>query len=545
MPEATDRRVNDLQELATLTPGCYVPVDSSAYGTRKYDLGNYIYNASGEGLRYDWDAGEYVLETVANLFRSKRDGLAYGVSVPKGSATACTKLGANAGVENPTPGTIGTPCRDPYHGQGPFFYLDNVNWYLDDDGGYHIKAIDGDGLFCDDGSFGEVGTLACVLWYLVNDRQDAVEHFVSDTRLSGMRAQPGAYYADGTLKPFMVYAKYAGCKGTDGYMHSYSGYKPWTRAVSHNSYITQCRTATTAYSGKNVADDWYVKEMFLLKYATKNSQSVFAGCTSYNYQFAPTVAETNVTRVVISKSNAANLLVGSSCMLGTHTGNTDRNTASNYDIFDGAKILRIEDYDANNSAVYFDVASSFSTETTYLLSTAPWHTGATDAVEGDGSPTNNLSGKEPYKIQGIEVSLGMYEVLGNVILDSDGSTGWEICINHDSRVESTGLTSDYVRTGKHLPANSEDSWKYSLYPDDADGLLFGTGEGASQSTGMCDGTYSNKLSTVGTREFLGFGNLNNAGIAGLWCVVAVGGLGNASWYFGGRLSANGRGRAAA
>ena len=51
----------------------------------------------------------------------------------------------------------------------------------------------------------------------------------------------------------------------------------------------------------------------------------------------------------------------------------------------------------------------------------PWRTGGCDAVVGDGSPTSRTSGREPYTVQGIELGLGMYEILGDVILKSEWS----------------------------------------------------------------------------------------------------------------------------
>lgn len=499
-----------------------------------------------QGLVWDEENEEYVTQSVCAMLNKRMDGLAYGVSVPKGAATACTKIGANAGIANPTPGVVGRPCIDPYVGRGPFQWYD-VNATVDEDGTYHVKAVKGDGRYRGNGSNGDALVLTPTLYERVVDGESAVDFAISDTRLPGMSVQPQGLLPDGTLRPFMLYAKYIGVKGADGYMHSYSGLKPWNRNVSHNSLITQCRNATTGYSGKSIADDWYVKVMFLLKYATKHSQSVFAGCTSYDVQVQPTVAETGVTRVIVSNANADMLLVGSAVMLGTHTGNNDRNTASNYDVLDGARILRKEAYDASNTAIYLDATTSFDTATTYLLSTSPWFSGSLDDVEGDGTLTDagRTSGREPFKIQGIECSVGIWEVLGDVIISSDGSAGWIPQICYDSRNESTSVTASYASSGKSLPCDATDAWKYPLYPESGGGLLFGTTAGASQSTGLGDGHYTNKTATTGTREWLGVGNLIYDGIAGLWAVSGYDALGSVFWSIGSRLSATGRGRAAA
>ena len=49
--------------------------------------------------------------------------------------------------------------------------------------------------------------------------------------------------------------------------------------------------------------------MMIIKYATTNSGSKMAGCISYNYQEKAVVAETGVSRVVLTKAKAANYIV--------------------------------------------------------------------------------------------------------------------------------------------------------------------------------------------------------------------------------------------
>lgn len=495
-------------------------------------------------LHYDEATGTYTNDSIAAWLDATRDSKPYGISIPRGSAVACTKLGANAGIAAPTPGWVGHPAIDPYVGVGPFRHYD-VNGYVDEDGTPHVTAFEGDGRFMRDGSNGDVFVLAPVLWTREdvvtlsrNDgvSEEAVELWVSDVKLSGMSAQPQAYLPDGTLRPYMLYAKYPGVRGEDGYMHSYSGFECWIRSVSHNSLITQCRNATTGYSGKSVADDWYAKSMFLLKYATKHSQSVFAGCTSYYLDYQPTVAETGVTRVIIAKAGAANLVVGSSVSLGS--------ARSSDSVLGSTRILRIEDYDGSNSAVYLDVSETFDTTTDLHLSTMPWRAGCLDAVEGDGaiSQAGLLNGKEPFKLQGIELMHGMTEVLGDVIISNDGTSGWVPYVCHDSRNAATSVTSDYMSCGAALPTDSADSWKYPTHAETREGLMYGTDAGASTSTGLCDGHYTNKLETVGTREWRSLGHLGDGGGAGLWYVHGNGGLGIASWTIGSRLSGTGRSR---
>ena len=505
--------------------------------------------ANQHQLVWDEDAGCYTNQSIAAMLASRRDGLAYGLSIPKGSTTACTKTGANAGMQAPTPGIVGRPAVDPYAGLGPFFYM-LVNGEVDEDGVPSVTAIEGDGEFRLDGSNGNVWVLAPVLYWLMDETDEsAVTLSVSDTKLAGMSAQPQAYLPDGTLRPYMLYAKYVGVNDGNNVMASMSGKKPWNRNVSHNSLITQCATATTGYSGKSIADDWYVKVMFMLKYATKNSQSVFYGANNYNYQYSPAVAEEGVTRVILTNAQAANLEVGSAMMLGTHEGTNpgnDRATAVNFNVFDGVRILSKEAYDEDNTAINLDTATTFDTATTYLFSTSPWWSGTLDEVEGDGTLTDSgrSNGHEPFKIQGIECQMGLLEILGDVILDGDASNGWQACVNYDSKNEATSVTANYTATGKYLEAGESAAYHYPLYPSNAAGLLLGQGTGGSSSTGLCDGVYTSALGT-GAHEWCGGGYLYNGAYAGLWYVNGADALTYTCWHIGSRLSGTGRSRAAA
>ena len=71
---------------------------------------------------------------------------------------------------------------------------------------------------------------------------------------------------------------------------------------------------------------------------------------------------------------------------------------------------------------------------------------------------------------------------------------------------------------------------------DAGGVLVGTDTGGSTTTGLCDGEYTNPITTVADREFRSGGGLWDWGSAGPSC-VGVDGLGYAWWSFGSRLSA--------
>lgn len=495
------------------------------------NIKNY-FGEEGSRLVYDDDANEYTNQSIHAWLSGQRDGKAYGISVPTGGSTTCTKLGANEGIAVPTPGVIGTPAVDPYVDIAPFRHWD-VNGYVDADGMPHVTAIDGDGNFKRDGSNGNVWVMAPVLYYVAGTATDAVTLSVSDTKLAGMQPQPAALLPDGTTRPYMLYAKYN--LGTyDNTLMSVSGVPARTGDISHNSLITQLSTATTGYAGLSYADIWYWQTMFLLKYATKDSTSVMAGCSSYNYSYAVTVAETGVTHVTIATASASHLVVGSTVCVGA--GATDRSNSA----CDAAKILSITASTDSNSIVALDVTTAFDTDTTMKVYTLPWHTGATDKVEGDGSPMSNSAGNQPFKLQGIELMTGIYEIAGDLMVQY-GTDGAEVVCNTDSRNEATSVTSNHTHTGKMLPQGSSDAWQYPMYPDFTTPVPFCAGAGGNNTNlGMCDGFCTKKTGTSGTYAWFALGNLGAGRVVGVWCAHAGNGLGSTWWNCGSRLSANGR-----
>lgn len=518
----------------------HITVDDELSSTSENPVQNKVVKAALDKIAgtvvpyFDSSIGEYTNESISRWLSIKRDGLAYGVQIPKSTATVMTKLGANAAMGTPTLAIGSTPGTDPYIGKGPFFWLE-VNAYIDPDGTAHVTAMKGDENF---NRQNQTWIMTPVLFERVESDENYIYHYISDTKLSGYTVQPSGKLPNGNLRPFMLYAKYAlgyqsGGIGA-GYANTITGLQPWCYDStkynvfpSHNGLISIFKTVETGYSGRDTTDDWYLSTMFAMKYATKNSQTHFRQCNNYYYSYAVTVAEADTQRVIISKANAANLVLGSAVSVGAN-----RNRAS-------YKIVSIEEYDSSNSAVNLDMgAETITTDTAQQLHTQPWHTGACDMLETDGAAGSG--DKYPAMLQGIEFGLGMYETMGNVIIKSDGSTGWKVHVNKDSRNEATTLTADYTDTGLTLYANTADSWKYGLYLEEAEGMFVPQGSTGSTSAGLCDGQYTNKLSTAGECEWLALGYLYHGGYAGLRYLYAGYGLGSAAWAIGSRASANGR-----
>ena len=515
---------------------------SSAYSAAS-SANNAASRATSAVLEYDQTTGTYTRSSIEAFVRKYRDAKVYGYRQYKSTETDLDKLIANKDIVVPIPGTSEVPADDDYIERGPFFWY-NVNGKVNPDGNLDVTAVEYDAKFSLTDPDGDVATLTPTLYYRTVETDEYIDTYVCDSPLAGFKIQPHGETPDGKPRPFMLYAKYAASQDADGRIRSVSGAKPLL-FVSHNSLITLCDNADTGYSAYNSGDDWYIKTMFMLKYASKNSQAKFNGCTGYSYQYKASVAESDTNRVIIAKASANNLVVGSCCSLGTNPNgeaSRDRGNSDTRDIFHLECITKIESYDSNNSAVYFEGIEPFTTTTNSLLSTMPWWTGKCDSVQGDGSPASGNSSKYPFTMQGIELMLGMYEIMGNVVVKNTGD-GWKAYLNHDSRNEKTAYTASvYDDIGLKLPTDSTDSWKYPSYCKDFGGLISSDNTGGSQSTGMCDGIYTEKLSTTGEREWLSFGHLGSRADAGLFCASLSYGLSNAGWYCGSRLSFIGRSR---
>lgn len=460
-------------------------------------------------IHYDASSGEYL--GIGTYFESMREGKKITVAIPKGSATACIKMDDNAGMATPVLGSNIAAAIDNYVNIFAFYHQE-VNGFVDANGVPHVKAINGDGRYMRKGN-GSVFIMTPVLFVRVWDDDDYTYISICDTQLPGYSPQPGALLPDGTVRPFMLYAKYP-MSLVDGEPVSMSGQQPLTRTVSQNGLVSICDTANSGYSGLTKADMWYITTMFLMKYATKNSQGVFYGCANYSNVNPITQATDNQASFVVAEGHG--FVEGSAVMIGTE--NTDRGNAAAHDVLDYGVITGIESLGDGNDRISLDHPAT--TAVGNYVSTAPWPTGCCDGVQGDGSPTNPKSGKEPFVLQGIELMHGMYEVMSGVGLRYEDSL-CKVMVLDDTKYEGTTIDDHYVDTGVRLTNGEAEGWNYPTYLVYAGGMPVGVGTGASTSTGLCDGQYLNNKATVGDREFLAFGNLGSGSGAGLWCVVGT------------------------
>ena len=491
---------------------------------------------------------EKILEA---FFGSMRNGKIYQTELYL-SATNPTSNGtktlANAGkVCEPSTDTV--EGQDDYEGIGIFTWF-NCNYVTNEYGRKVPTAVEGWGNgFKNDGSV-DVGVIAMTPYWNVEEKDGKQIWTLSDTPNDeyGLVGWETAKKEDGNFAPYVVHSKYVSGIGTDGLLRSFKNSKP-ARNQGYNNMITNYQKKGKGYWGGGKERNLYRILYQVIKYATKNEQTIFQGTTNYNFQYAAAVQrDTKETYFPVTNAQAANIIVGAyvSVGYGSVSGsnvNNDRGVGTIHKYADDVKVLRIEDLDENNKAVYLDVEEGFTTTPVAIsdtvnapitMSSMHWWSGSTDKVIGkhDGSLTSNTDGKHPYRVMGIEDAVGGYIVYADsvMVFKEDYSKDVYIARRGTKHVtDEATIKSTYKLIG-NIPANDgADFWIGDIGVDTETCAWFVKAVGSSDRQGWGDRCYAGGKNTSGTREDLGRGFLWNGAYGGPVCVNCWGGLGGASW----------------
>lgn len=500
---------------------------------------------------------ESIENALSNYFALRRNGKVFTTKIWKyevSTSSVGIKLNDNEGmVAEPSVGR--TAGRDDYAQYGLFQHF-TCNFSVDENGFNHVDALQGQSGFTKYGKV-QVGEVTMSAWFGIEDTAEAVLYHYSDSQTE-LTPYPmkESINPDGTISPFMIHAKYA-AGDIDGAPYSSKGLAPASgckaaqakNPVSYAEMIGYMHKLGSHYCGTTSWDLFYRQLMMIIKYATTNSQSIMAGCTSYNTQDQNLVAETGVKRVVLTKLQAASYVVGSYVSIGDIGTNTNKSRDYSYmhNKAFSVRVVKIEDVDDSNAAVYVDAPEAFDTTLTTWITTMPWHSGVTDEVAGsDGSLNSNTSGKDPYKIQGIETCIGAYEVLGNVVMDIVTGTGGnpvrDVYVCEDASTLSSNIAT--------VRENYKKAIVQATYPivnqryiaeetTDLDlGIMIPTKTGATSTTGFADGLYID-AGMSGARGWLALGPLSMGAHAGLWLLAANNTLQTYGWDIVSCVSPNG------
>jgi hypothetical protein len=458
---------------------------------------------------------------VRRWFALVWDDSTYGTKLYK-FATSATPDGeliqASAELGATKPGTNTTEAVDPYFQRGAFwavevaYEIENKEPVVKAVAG--VNGVDRDALLS--GKFGMVGVAQKTGWvcdtaddnYYYHYYRAAPAYFLADA--NAYKPLPEGVAVDGSLRPFVIHAKYMAGRGADGKLTSASGLAA-VNFISMDGQRAEWKKRGADYCGICGCDLAFRMRMFWAKYGKKGNSGTLEGCSGYSYQYKAAVSETGVTRVIMTAAQAGSYLVGSTVSVGdVGTGtSTDRGVASMRAKADKVRILSIEDVTMDGTAykaLNLDTATPFDTEKDKtIVSTMPWHSGSCDNVQGaDGSPTSCTSGKEPYVLQLLECQPGAYAIsadqLTEQVLDDTAYTHRLVFFRQAAQI-ATSITANAVRSPIVLtmPTTQTGQWIYEKDVEiDADGNMYpvSAGSGASSTNGYRAAVY---VPTAGSR----------------------------------------------
>ena len=498
---------------------------------------------------FDSNYKEYTNEFLQKFFALQRTGRVYTVRFPlfsKSTSPIGEKMDYNEGLtcEPSTDIIIG---QDDYQ-DIPLFKTYDVNAYVDNNGRIHITAFKGDKYFKDTG---KVDVFVLGMSYYEKYWEDDNYWYYSRTDMprDGYTLCAECRNVNGSESSYALYSKYISGE-IDGKPYSSKGLIP-KRNMSYNTCESYYHSRGKNYGGSPMYLYKYLMTTFYLKYATLNTQSKIYGCFNYNYQYAASMAESDVKRIILTTAQATNIVVGSYVSIGDKGSNSsiDRSNSYMHNKAEEVEVISKTIVDDSHVAINVDSPTSFNTTTTTYLSTMHWKSGFSDNVLGrDGSIGDLTSGKYPMVLQGIELAVGGYEVAGNAFMDIVSSTSKrDIYVTNDNSKIVTSVVNakaTYNKSKNSTQPTTLITWNYitKMALDEENGMfnvIEGGNSGSGSATGFCDGLYVDS-GTSGQREFLLLGVLGSTALSGLSCVAAANSLSLANWSILARLSISGR-----
>ena len=525
------------------------------------DYAAYIQTPQGKVPIRDLSVPQKVLEkSIENYYALRRTGKVYQTKLWKfatNPSPSGVKLLDNAGlVFEPSTDTV--EGQDDYlNGQHPLFEWVHCNYIRDADGTARPIAIEGSDDYKTSGSV-DVGAMQMSFWYKWDASKAEYDLItISDTPHPELGLVPWTECkkADDTVVPWCIGSAYISGIASDGKLRSQPGLKP-ERNQSHISMITDYQEKGDGYWGAGACRNTFQFIFNVIKGATKNSQSLFAGVTNWNVQYEASIQSVdNHTYFPVTNAQAANIPLGTCVSVGyggnnSGTANNDRGQATIHEYADDVKVLRKEALpDGENTAIYLDIPddAAFNTmphvyDDTFsvpiILSSMHAVAGLTDSVIGhhDGSPVSNTDSKHPYRVQGREYAVGGYIVTSDTVLDLQADYTKKVLVAPKGTAHSSSdatIRSTYTEIGT-IPAaaagNNTDWWigDFGLSTDVGGWWPAAEGSGSSQGTG--DRCYAGGAgATSDIREYLQGGNLGGGTDAGSAHLNCGAGLGWGSW----------------
>ena len=433
---------------------------------------------------------------------------------------------------------------------------DPMTWYIRanalslEDGTMNITYFEGEDGFDITGEDAPVYTFALALW--IKEWNDGTYDYISFRTTRGSGYYPDAGDVDPKNKKRLItwHATFPGGLDSKGALTSGAGIKAYNFA-SATAGIQKARQKTIYEGLWNDCDTRWILRMWQLRHFDLENSNIAEGCTNYNYQYMAALPEENVKRVLLSASQAAGFIVGSTVSVGDMgaQSNKDRWNAWMRNLADLVKVSSIEKVTVNGTeytAINLDISGTVTTTATTCISTMPWHSGATEALPGhkDGCTFSLTAGKTPLRVAGVEVLDGSYTIgldpLYDTTANEAGGFDYTVYQCRDSQKLSGSITADYEDTGI-VYSGMPSGWNYvKAFIKSKLGVLFPKLIGGSSTTyfksAFC-GTAS-----AGVRCPWRFAYLSSGGIAGLAAEDGNFAPGNSSWCSRPRLCGAGKKR---
>lgn len=476
---------------------------------------------------------------IASMFAAKRTGKTWRTRFYKyatNQTSAGTKMDDNADMAIPTPATDSVEGVDPYLEYGVFQWM-RCNYKRDDSDGFaRPTALKGWPGYAEEGAV-DVGTLRMTFWWNIEIHATYYDFVMSDVPQPGLVPWCDAVKIDAdenkTVMPYFIESAFNSVTASDGLPRSQPG--PSAYNQNYNEMITAYAKKGTGYHGAGASRNALQILWLAIKYATKNSQNYFAGCTDYNTQVAVALAETGVKRVLLP-SGTTGFFAGGCVSVGDRGSNTttDRHNNLLNNLCNRVKVASVETVTVNSTsyvALNLDIDSTIDTTTTCIVSTMPQWSGDTDHVIGiyDGSPRSNTNGKNSYRIGGIEYMNGQAVIASDVVMEFNSDYTKNIYCAERPTTHVANAHTNYKLVGKIRKAG--DLFIGDEYIDLSTGCSVFGNPGGGDSVGVGDFIWGGGNGS-GLREYYMGGYLGHARLAGAACVNCRYDLSNGNWDYG-------------
>lgn len=262
-------------------------------------------------------------KTVGDFFDLRRTGKIYRTrfyTFAKNPTCEGTKLLDNAGLQY-EPSTDTVEGKDDYlNGEHPLFEWYNCNYKRNADGTAYPTAIEGEDGYTTAGNV-DVGVIQPSFYYNfeTNTEEGYIDVTISDmphTLRTDIVLYPWneCLQADGTVLPWCIGSKYISSIGDDGLLRSLPDRQPETN-TSYENMITNYQKKGAGYWGAGAERNTFQIIFILIKGATKNSQSLFMGCTDYYVGVPVSIKNTGESVYVTTNKDASAFLSVRQCML--------------------------------------------------------------------------------------------------------------------------------------------------------------------------------------------------------------------------------------